>query len=193
MPSGAEAVRAQRQARQASRASQAPGTPAPGAPAPAPGTPGAPLVGTPGRAVIVSAWAGTAVFLVATAAAAFVPTARIPAVVVDLALLLGGSGLYFWGWAVAAGRSRDDEITLWNLILLEDVAPPKVRAQLLGALAVQVVVAAATCWITAALAFGWLVPVWGLAHCEYWGASYGTFAPRGRAAARDGMHRRGRG
>jgi hypothetical protein len=199
MPSGAEAIRAQRQARQASQASQAPDTPAApvsaGAPLVGALPVGAPPVGTPGRAVIVSTWAGTVVFLVATAVAAFVPTARIPAVVVDLALLLGGSGLYFWGWAVAAGRSRDDEITLWNLILLEDVAPPKVRAQLLGALAVQVVVAAATCWITAALAFGWLVPVWGLAHCEYWGASYGTFPPRVRASARDGdgMRRRGRG
>jgi hypothetical protein len=87
---------------------------------------------------------------------------------------------------VAAGRSRSDDITLWNLILLEDIAPRRVRVRLLGALAVQVVVAAATCWITAALAFGWLVPVWGLAHCEFWGARYGVFRPR----PTEGMTRR---
>jgi hypothetical protein len=142
-----------------------------------------------GVAVIRSAWIGTVVFVVATAVAALVPSARIPAVVVDLILLIGGSGLYLWGWGVAAGRSRDNEISLWNLILLEDVAPRPVRIRLLGALAVQVIVAAATCWITAALAFGWLVPVWGLAHCEYWGARYGVFVPR----QTDGMPRRSRG
>jgi hypothetical protein len=118
------------------------------------------------------------VFIVVTLVAAAVPSARLVAVLVDLGLLLVGSGLYFWGWAVAAGRSRDNEISMWNLILLEDVAPRPVRVRLLGALAVQVIVAAATCWITAALAFGWLVPVFGLAHCEFWGARYGTFLPR---------------
>ncbi len=169
---GAEAVRAERQAART-------GVPEPAAVV----NPGA------GATVIRSAWIGTVVFVVATAVAAIVPSARIPAVVVDLILLIGGSGLYLWGWGVAAGRSRDNEISLWNLILLEDVAPRPVRMQLLGALAVQVIVAAATCWITAALAFGWLVPVWGLAHCEYWGARYGVFVPR----KTDGMPRRSRG
>jgi hypothetical protein len=159
-----------------------------------------------GATVIWSAWIGTAVFVVATAAAAVVPSARIPAVVVDLVLLIGGSGLYLWGWGVAAGRSRENEISLWNLILLEDVAPRPVRVRLLGALAVQVIVAAATCWITAALAFGWLVPMWGLAHCEYWGARYGVFLPRttgttgttgkagttGKTGSAEGMPRRRR-
>jgi hypothetical protein len=129
------------------------------------------------------------VFVVATAVAAVVPNARTPAVVVDLLLFIGGSAVYLWGWGVAAGRSREDEITLWNLILLEDVGPRPVRLRLLGALGAQVIVAAATCWITAALAFGWLVPVWGLAHCEYWGARYGVFRPR----RTEGVARRLRG
>jgi hypothetical protein len=142
--------------------------------------------------VIWSAWIGTAVFLVATVVAVAVPSARIPAVLVDLILLIGGSGRYLWGGGVAAGRSRDEEINLWNLILLEDVAPRPVRIRLLGALAVQVLVAAATCWITAALAFSWLVPVWGLAHCEYWGARYGVFLPRKTGKA-EGVPRPRRG
>jgi hypothetical protein len=174
-PGGAEAIRAERLAARK------------GVPEPA-----AVVDPKAGATVIRSAWIGTAVFVLATAVAAAVPSARLPVVVIDLILLLGGTGLYLWGWGVAAGRSREDEISLWNLILLEDVAPRPVRIRLLGALAVQVIVAAATCWITAALAFGWLVPVWGLAHCEYWGARYGVFLPR-KTVDPGGMPRRRRG
>jgi hypothetical protein len=142
-----------------------------------------------GGAIVKSAWAGTLLFVAATAVAVVVPAARIPVVVVDLVLFLGGAGLYLWGWGVAAGRSRENEISLWNLLLLEDVAPRPIRIRLLGALGIQVLVAAATCWITSALAFGWLVPVWGLAHCEYWGARYGVFRPR-RTGEMPGRRRR---
>ncbi|MDQ6616760.1 MAG: hypothetical protein M3083_18940 [Actinomycetota bacterium] len=161
VPGGAEAIRAERRATRQGMSE----------PVSSGGT-------LPGAAVVRSAWAGTVGFAVVTVLAAVVPSARIPAVVVDLVLLLAGTALYLWGWAVAAGRSRAEEISLWNLILLQDIAPRPVRVRLLGALAVQVIVAAATCWITAALAFGWLVPMWGLAHCEYWSARYGAFLPR---------------
>lgn len=161
MPAGAEAIRAERAAARRANPELEPDE--------------AVLQG-PG--VIASAVAGTVVFVVVAAAAAVVAGARIVAVGVDLLLMFGGCGLYFWGWAVAAGRSRESQISLWNLILLEDIAPRRVRVRLLGALAAQIVVAAATCWITPPLAFGWLVPVWGLAHCEYWGARYGAFRPR---------------
>lgn len=161
MPGGAEAVRAERRA--ARQAHQLPET-------------------TPdqhqGTGIIRSAVLGTALFSVVTLLAIVVPAARIVAVAIDVLLLVAGSGIYLLGWGVAAGRSRDCEIRLWNLILLEDIAPNRVRAWLLGAVAVQILVAAATCWIADALAFGWLVPVWGLAHCEYWGARYGAFLPR---------------
>jgi hypothetical protein len=179
MPGGAEVIRAERRAARQ-------------------GVVAAPTdeVAGQGAAIIRSAWAGTLVFVAATAVAVVIPSARIPVVVVDLLLFVAGSGLYLWGWGVAAGRSREDEISLWNLILLEDVAPGAVRRRLLGALVIQIVVAAATCWITAALAFGWLVPVWGLAHCEYWSARYGLFVPRtqarAQARAQPGMPRRGR-
>jgi len=166
MPGGAEAIRAERRAaRQAAQGADG-------------ANPRAESDVIEGRAVIGSAWIGTALFTLATVAAVVISPLRIVAVFVDLALLLAGSGLYLWGWGVAAGRSRDSQVSLWNLILLEDVAPKRIRARLLGALGVQILVAAATCWITAAFAFGWLVPVWGLAHCEYWGARYGVFLPR---------------
>lgn len=179
MPAGAEAVRAERQARLAQRAESSSAR-------------AIPTDVTQGRGIVWSGWIGTAVFLVTTVVAAAVPSARIVAVLVDLGFLLAGSGLYMWGWAVAAGRSRDSQISLWNLILLEDAAPNRIRARLLGAVGVQVIVAAATCWITAALAFGWLVPVWGIAHCELWGARYGVFAAREPAPARSRKGLRGR-
>lgn len=179
MPAGAEAVRAERQERLARRVEISPALAIAGD-------------SGQGRGIILSAWIGTAVFIVTTLAAAAVPSARIVAVLVDLALLLAGSGLYLLGWGVAAGRSRESQISLWNLILLEDAAPNRVRAHLLGATAVQVLVAGATCWITAALAFGWLVPMWGVAHCELWGARYGVFAAREPSPTRGQKGSRGR-
>jgi hypothetical protein len=162
MPMGAEAVRAERAARRAARAAQA--------------APRRQIVDRrDGEAIIRSSWIGTAVFAAATALAAAVPAARLPVAVVDLVLFFGGIAVFFWAWAIAAGRSRDREINLWNLVLLEDVAPRRVRWSLLGALVVQVVVALGTAWITAALAFGILVPMWGEGHCWLWGARHGAF------------------
>ena len=55
-----------------------------------------------------------------------------------------------------------------------------VQFRLLGSLAVQVVVAVVTASIRlySPLAFGFLVPVYGLGMCGLWGARYGTFDPR---------------
>jgi hypothetical protein len=121
--------------------------------------------------------------------AAAVPDARLPIAVVDLLLFFVGIVIFFWAWLTAAGRSREREITLWNLVLLEGIAPSRVRWSLLGALGVQVTVALGTAWITAALAFGILVPMWGEAHCWLWGARYGAFEPR-RAPAQGGRGRK---
>ena len=74
-------------------------------------------------------------------AAALVKDARLPAAIVDLGLFFGGCGVFLWALAAAAGRSREHEIGLWNLFLLEGVAPTRVRRALLGALALEVAVA----------------------------------------------------
>jgi hypothetical protein len=141
-----------------------------------------------GTGILRSAWIGTAAFVVASLAGALAPPARLAVAVVDLALFFAGCVVFMWALLVAAGRSRQREIGLWNLFLLDQVAPARVRAALLGALAVEVAVALGTAWITAALAFGCLVPIWGLAHSGLWGARYGTFGPR-----RPGPARRPRG
>jgi hypothetical protein len=140
--------------------------------------------GGDGTAIVRSAWIGTAVFVAAALIGALAPPARLVVAVVDLALFFAGCGVFMWALLVAAGRSRQSEIALWNLFLLDQVAPARVRALLLGALAVEVAVALGTAWITAALAFGCLVPIWGLAHSGLWGARYGTFGPRQAGPAR---------
>jgi hypothetical protein len=173
MPPGAEAVRAERAAKRAARAAEP--------------TLRRQIADTrEGEGIIRSSWIGTGIFVAGSIVAAAVPDARLPVVIVDLTLFFGGIIVFFWAWAIAAGRSRDREISLWNLVLLEDVAPTRVRWSLLGALVVQIVVALGTAWITAALAFGILVPVWGEGHCWLWGARHGAFEPRKAPVPRKG-------
>jgi hypothetical protein len=131
-----------------------------------------------GDAIIKASWAGTAVWLVSTAIAVLLPDARLPGAIVDLALFLAGCVAFFWCLAVAAERSREREIGLWNLFLLEGVASRRVRQRLLAPLFVQIVVALAAAFVAAPLAFGLLVPMYGLGCAGLWGAKYGVFGPR---------------
>jgi hypothetical protein len=172
MPAGAEAVRAERAARRAENAKQPPeaSTSDTGA----------------GERIIQVAWAATAVWVAATAVAAVVSDARLVVALIDLVLFFGGCGAFFWALAVAADRSRQREIGLWNLFLLEGVAPSRVRKRLLGALALEVVVAVGAAFIAPPLAFGLLVPMWALGCCGLWGAKHGQFAPRRAAPPRGG-------
>jgi hypothetical protein len=165
MPAGAEAIRAEKAARRASRSRTANSR--------------APVIDTgEGALIIRSSWAGTAVFGVGTGLAAAISALRLPVAILDLVLFFGGVVGFLWALASAAGRSREREIGLWNLFLLEGAAPRRVRQGLLGALALEIAIAIGTVWISAALAFGILVPLWGLAHCGLWGARYGAFPPR---------------
>jgi hypothetical protein len=158
---GAEAVRAERAARRA----QAP---------PRPVVPDS----HEGDNIIKASWAGTAVFLLSSAIAVAITGARLPAAIVDLVLFVAGCGAFFCCLAVAAERSRQNEISLWNLFLLEGVAPRRVRQQLLAPLAVQIVVALGAASVAPPLAFGLLVPIYGLGCSGLWGAKHGLFGPR---------------
>jgi hypothetical protein len=161
MPAGAEAVRAERAARRAASV-----------PRPAIADTAA------GDNIIKASWAGTAVFLVSTAVAVIVPDARLPGAIVDLGLFLAGSVAFFWCLAVAAERSREREIGLWSLFLLEGAASRRVRQRLLAPLVIQIVVALGAAFVAAPLAFGLLVPIYGLGCAGLWGAKHGVFGPR---------------
>ena len=143
-----------------------------------------PRVADAGVGFVRSSWIGTGVMIVAAAAAAAFKGARLAVVIIDLGLFFGGCVAFLWALATAAGRSREREISLWNLFLLEGVAPRRVRSALLAALAIEVAVALSTAWIASALAFGCLAPMWALGHCGLWAARYGTFGPRPAAPGR---------
>jgi hypothetical protein len=124
---------------------------------------------------------GTAVFVVVAVAAAVVPDSLAGvAVVVDLALFAAGCVAFVMTLLRAAARSRTDEISLSGLWWLTGTAPAPVRRALLGAFGVQVVVALATASARpfTGLAFGILVPTYGLGLAGLWGARRGSFPSR---------------
>jgi hypothetical protein len=113
--------------------------------------------------------------------AVFVDGARPVAVAVDLALFAAGTVAFVVALARAIGRSREEQITLPGLFFLSGTAPDGVRRHLLASTAVQTAVALLTAGLRpyTALAFGILVPVFGLGLAGLWGATRGTYAPRG--------------
>ena len=98
-----------------------------------------------GRTIIITSLAGTAVFTAVAIAAAIAPkTLGGTAVVVDLVLFAMGVAAFLSAYAIAIGRSRFDAIGIGGLYFLVGSAPAAVRRLLLGALAVETVVAFAT-------------------------------------------------
>jgi hypothetical protein len=134
-----------------------------------------------GGSIIVASWIGTALFTVTAALAAVWPKQLdVPAFVVSLALFGVGLVVFVWAYGLAVARSRSDEIAVTSLFLLATSAPRRVQKQLLGSLAAQVVVALATAGarVHTTLAFGALVPLFGLALAGLWSARHGVFPPR---------------
>lgn len=128
----------------------------------------------------VSLWA-TAVFCVTSVGAAVWSALRAPAFIVDLVLFGAGCVAFLWAYLRAIGRSRTMSISLNGLFLLGDaVAPTGIAYRLRLLLAVQVVVALVTAGVRpfTALAFGVLVPMFGLGMMALWAATYGRFRPR---------------
>lgn len=136
---------------------------------------------------------GTAAFAVAaTAAAAFPDQAARPAAVLDLVLFAAGLVALLVAYARALGRSRTEAVDVVGAFLLGgDVAPQAVRRELRRLVAIQVVVALVTASIRpyTAVAFGVLVPLYGIGLAGLWGATHGRFgarAERRAAPRRDG-------
>jgi hypothetical protein len=139
----------------------------------------------PGGAVIRLSAVGTLVFaLTAITGAISEGFLRDVAAVVAFALFAVGIVAFFAAYARAVSRSRFETISVAGLYLLMGSAPRAVQLRLLGLLAIQVVVAVATSVATASvrpftpLAFGLLVPMFGLACCGLWAAYHGTFPAR---------------
>ena len=134
-----------------------------------------------GSGLVRVSWAGTIVFTAATILALIAEGLRVVAVGVSVILFAAGIASFLWAYGIAVGRSRTDSIGIGGLYFLAgDSAPPIVRRQLLGSLAAQTVVGivAAAARPYTSLAFGVLVPMFGLGLSGLWGARHGTFGPR---------------
>ena len=119
---------------------------------------------------------------------------QVLGVTVALALFAIGCAAFLAGYARAIQRSRTEEISVTGLYLLAGPAVPgpvKLRLGLL--LAVQVVVALVTAGVRTftPLAFGVLVPVFGLGLNGLWAARHGRFPPRRVAPAAPEHHSEG--
>lgn len=141
--------------------------------------------GVPGGRIIVAGLIGTAVFVVtAIAGAASSGAVRNLAAVVSFVLFAIGSVLFLVAYGRAVARSRYETISVGGLYFLAGCAPRSVQIRLLGLLVVQTVVAIATSAATATvrpftpLAFGLLVPMFGLACSGLWAAFHGAFPKR---------------
>ena len=107
---------------------------------------------------------------------------------VSMVLFSVGAVGCLWAYVSALERSRVDEIGVANLYLLTGrTAPPKVKRLMSLLLVAQVVVALGAAIIGAvglsgsqvnALAFGILVPMFGLAMNSLWAVRHGAYGPR---------------
>lgn len=134
-----------------------------------------------GDVLITLAWAGTAIFVVTAAASVVTESMRAVGVAVALILFALGTIAFLLAYARSIDRSRTEELSVAGIYFLAGgCAPTRVRLHLMGALGVQVVVAFATASLRpfTALAFGILVPMYGLGLNGLWAARYGRFAER---------------
>jgi hypothetical protein len=135
----------------------------------------------PGARLIRTSDVVTVAFsVVAVASALALDRLKVLIVVVSLVLFAVGCVTFLWAFAIAVNRSRTDAIGIGGLFFLQDSAPRPVQVRLLGALAVQVVVAVATAAVHpfTSQAFAVLAPMFGLGMAGLWGARYGHFEPR---------------
>lgn len=135
----------------------------------------------PGRSIIRADWWGTAAFTLTAALAALAPDLfRIPAIIVALVLFAVGCGVFLWAFAISVERSRLEEVSVAGVFLLQQSTPKAVQWHLYGALTLQVGVAFGTAAARpfTSLAFGILVPMYGLGLNGLWAARYGRFSAR---------------
>ena len=141
-----------------------------------------------GRRIVVTSWVTIAIFAAAVIpdALGFHPLDNV-AVGVCLTLFLGSLPVWLYAYGLAVTRTaRGDDITVSSLFFLSQSAPREVQRQLFGALALSLVVAAATFF---ANPFSVLVPMLPLGLAGLWGARHGVFPPRPATPKKTGGRR----
>lgn len=145
----------------------------------------------PGHATVRADVIGTGVFVVVALIAVIWQGQRMSQVAmaaVSMVLFAAGAFTGLAAYVRALERSRIDEIGVANLYLLTGrTAPRGVKRTMTLALGVQVVVGLAGAIVGAVglgleevntLAFGILVPMFGIGLNGYWAVRHGTFGPR---------------
>lgn len=138
---------------------------------------------------------GTVVFLATLGVAVPLRDERFAQVLIGVVsgvLFAIGIATSLWAYTSALERSRTEEVGVANLFLLTGATAPKdVKRAMTLALVVQVVAAfiGAIIGVTGleegdlnALAFGVLVPMFGIGMNGVWAARYGSYGPRVTAA-----------
>ena len=145
----------------------------------------------PGAGVVRLDLAGTALFLIALAIAIPLKAQRWAQFLiggVSMTLFAIGVATTLWAYTRALERSRVDEVGVANLYLLTGETAPKIVGRTMSsALVVQVVAALGGAWAGMvgldkgqlnALAFGVLVPMFGIGMNGVWAALHGSYGPR---------------
>lgn len=139
------------------------------------------LIPEPGGAMIRLCWIGTVIFVVTASIATADPDSLgWPGIVISLALFAVGAVAMIMAFFAAVERSRTQTIAVGGLYFGAGSTPRIVRWHLLGATAIQVVVGLTTASIRpfTVVAFGTLVPVFGLGLMGLWTARHGEFPER---------------
>jgi hypothetical protein len=135
----------------------------------------------PRDSIVRASWLVTAVLVVTSGIAVLVPATRRAVAVADLVLFGVGGVAMLAAFARAVDRSRTELVSVPGVFFLaEGAAPLGIRRHLRASAALQVVAAitAASLRPYTAVAFGILVPMFGLGMIGLWGARYGTFLAR---------------
>jgi len=143
----------------------------------------------PGERIVRTNLVGTAAFTLSAvlAAALFTDAFRVGGVVIALTLFGIGIFGFIWSYITAVQRSRTDNIAVAQLYFLTSGSTPtRVKRLMMAALTLQVVVALATAIARSTtagrsgstLAFGILVPMFGLGLNGLWCSKYGSFSLR---------------
>ncbi|WP_208028036.1 hypothetical protein [Rhabdothermincola sediminis] len=130
--------------------------------------------------LIRASWLGTGVFTVAAVVGTIWLEVVVVTVVVSVVLFALGTAAFLAAYLTAIGRSRYDAIGMGGLFFLAGSAPAAVRRAMLLSFAAEIVVAfvTASVRIYTPVAFGLLVPMYGLGVMGLWGARFGEFPAR---------------
>lgn len=135
--------------------------------------------------LIRASWVGTVVFAVWAFLAVAFESVQVVALAVDIVLFFVGIVAFLVAYVRAIARSRDVVLGVGGIYFLAGAASRKVQVKLLSSVGIQLIVALITASMRpfTTLAFGMLVPMYGVGVAGLWGAFHGVFPERADQSA----------